>query len=283
MKQIDGEMEFIEETNKQYYFKKKEIFEVKKLKSPLPIDQPYIRANIIGIILLFVGAGFLFFPNSINTKIGFASMLIGILWIILVTEKSIPNNIYNAQVQGIYDVLEKMIKEYNLDGNAIILPKTDALHEEKIYIPKNKFQKIIIPKITHESLIIKNAKSDVLGITLPPSGINLFKEIEKELDIENIGIKNVEERLQKFIGLNLANSIKLIELKDDYRLEIEKPVFCKFDQNLCRQYPCPTCSAALIAIIRSTKKILWIKNVMCSGKTTTFDFNFLKRKSERVI
>lgn len=282
MKKINEEMELIKEIDKELYFKKKEIQDEKKLIFPFPIGQPYIRANIIGIILLLVGAGFLFFPNSLNIKIGFASMLIGILWIVLVTEKSAPNNIYNAQLQGIYDVLEKMIKEYNLKGNAIIFPKSNTHIEEKIYIPKNKFERLIIPNISNDSILIKNAKSEVLGISLPPSGINLYKEIEKEVDTENIGIRNVEEKLQKFIGLNLVKSIKLIELKGSYRLEIEKPIFCKFDKDLCRQYPCPTCSAALIAIIRSTKKKIWIKNAMCDGKTTSFDFSFLIIKHEMV-
>jgi len=55
---------------------------------------------------------------------------------------------------------------------------------------------------------------ELLGLSLPPSGIRLLKEIEKVVDFEGIDIENIEEELQEFVGLNLLESIQLKKQKN---------------------------------------------------------------------
>jgi len=110
-----------------------------------------------------------------------------------------------------------------------------------------------------------------LGISLPPSGLKLLEEIEEEVNFKDIGIENVEESLDKFIGLNLVKSIILKKHKDTYKLIIKKPVSCRENQNLCMQYPCPICSAAITAIVHATKKTVKIIDAKMDGEKITFN------------
>ena len=73
------------------------------------ITQSYIRAKIIGIILIVIGIIFIINPEPLNIKIGFTSILIGIFMIFMITEKSITKKTSNAQVDGNIETIEKII------------------------------------------------------------------------------------------------------------------------------------------------------------------------------
>jgi hypothetical protein len=246
-------------------------FKIKRNIEKSPFKKiTHIKIDILGVILIILGLGFLYNPTSLNLKISFTSILIGFFWIFLITEKNIPIKISEKQIQGSYEALEKIIREYNLSGNAVFLPKSKILNEEKIYIPREKTTTISLNQITDDSIFIFNKKDEILGISLPPSGIKLLNEIDKEVDFENISIEKLEQRLQKFIGMNLLKSISLKNQPDGFILEIDQPLSSKYDQKLLKQYPSPTCSAALTAITRATKKIFWIKNAKIKGNKITF-------------
>ena len=55
-----------------------------------------------------------------------------------------------------------------------------------------------------------------------------------------------------------------------YKIIIKKLVFCRENQNLCQQYPCPICSAAIIAIVHATKKTVKIIDAKIEGEKVTF-------------
>ena len=212
-------------------------------------------------------------------------MLIGVFWIILITEKSIPKKISDAQTEGDLHVVKKKIREFHLDGNAVFLTKSDILTEERILIPPNKSGVIKIPNIDNNHVFLTGSDGKNLGISIPPSGLKLLKEIEKDGNFEDIGIENVEEELQKFVGMNLLKSVSFKKQQNGCRLELEQPIFCPNDQNLCRQYPCPTCSAVLTAITRAasnasktSNKKLWINNTTYNGKKITFHLNFINMR-----
>lgn len=259
------------------------------MKQGFIIKKPkHIRTKIIGIIIILVGIYFLVisnaipiisktFPflsdsqlnisNALKIKISFTSILIGIFWIFLIPEKSIPKNLSDALNKGTFDAIEKLLR--GLSGNAFFLPKSEILHEERIYIPQNKTDEKP-PYIDTHSVLIRKPNMESLGISLPPSGLKLLKEIEKEVNFKDIGIENVEESLDKFIGLNLVKSIILKKHKDDYKLIIKKPVSCRSNQNLCQQYPCPICSAAITGIVHATNKMVRIIDSKFEGEKVTF-------------
>ena len=240
-----------------------------------------IKIKLAGIILTIIGASFFLVPTSLNEKIGFASMLIGILIIFMTPGKSIPLQISNIQLKGNTGAVKKMIRELDLKGNAVFLPKAESLAEERIFIPPSNSKLIQIPDIDNDNALITSVDGKNLGISVSPSGLQLLNEIEKEEKFEKINIEDIDEKLQLLIGMNLVKSLSFKQFKNGWELEIEKPIFCPNDSSLCKQYPCPVCSAILTAITRASNSPddrLWIKDIKHSGQKIIFYLYFIKKK-----
>jgi len=251
------------------------------LKQKFSITESYIRARIIGILLISLGAIFLINPTSLNIKIGFILILLGVFMIFMITEKNIPKKISDVQVKGSMDNIYKIIKELNLDGNAVFLPKTDTLTEERIFIPPNKSGTIRIPDIDdkHNNIIITGADGKNLGISIPPAGIKLLKEIEKDRTFENIRPENIEEKLQLLVGINLLKSVSFKKQEFGWKLEIQMPESYSNVNSLQNQYPSPTCSAVIALITQAFNKKIRIYDTTYSRNKITFYLNIIKRKA----
>ena len=239
------------------------------MKGSFSLNQPNIRAKIIGAIFVVIGLILLFTNNSLYTKLAFSLILIGILLIFIITEKTIPSKISKAQIEGNFNAFENITKNLNLSGNAIFIPTSDLLNEERIFIPLEK-KNMKIPDLNDNSVFSTGIDGKSLGMSIPPSGLKLLQEIEKETNFSEIPEENIEEQLQSFVGMDLLKSVTLKRLKDTWKLELEKPIFCQGYTSMCRQYPCPTCSAILTAITRSTDKKIWINDVVHNGKKVDF-------------
>jgi hypothetical protein len=254
------------------------------LKQNLSLLRSYVRTKIIGIILILIGLGFFLNPTSLNMKIGFASILIGILMVFIITKKSAPLQMGNIQMKGNIEAVKKIIRELQLTGNAIFLPKTENLTEERIIIPPNNSDIIQIPNINNDNVFLTRWDSKNLGISIPPSGLQLLNEIEKKEKFENTKIEDMDEKLQIFVGMDLIKSLSFKQVQNCWELELEKPIFCPNDPNLCKQYPCPTCSAILTAIARTSNGShhrLWIKDTKHNGKKMAFYLNFIKKRAKQ--
>jgi hypothetical protein len=248
------------------------------LKKRLSISQSHIRAKIIGTIFIIIGIVFFVNPTTLNIKIGFIAIFIGTFMIFIITEKSIPKQLSDAQVEENLDTIKKILKDFNLKGNAIFLPKSDNLTEERILIPPNESGTIKIPNINNNTVFLTGEDEKNLGITVPPSGLKLLDEVEKNGDFKNIEIENIEEKLQIFVGMNLLKSLSLKKQKNGWYLELEKPLFCSNGQDLHRQYPCPTCSAIITAITRSLNQKLRIYSTSQNGEKIKYHLNIMKKK-----
>jgi len=239
------------------------------LKWSLSINQPNIRAKMIGLIFIVLGIVLLFTNNTLYVKLSFALLLIGVLMIFIITEKTIPSKISKAQIEGNFNAFENITKNLNLNGNAVFIPKSEILTEERVFIPlENKNTKI--PELNDDTVFSTGIDGKSLGMAVPPSGLKLLQEIEKETDFKDINQDNIEESLQTFVGMDLINSVELKKLSDKWKLELVKPIFCQEKESMCRQYPCPTCSALLTAIARSNNKKVWVKDVNHNGKKVEF-------------
>jgi len=244
------------------------------------LNESYIRARIIGIMLIIIGAIFLTNPTALNIKIGFILILLGIFMIFMITEKSIPKKISDVQVEGNMDTVNKIIKEFDLEGNAIFLPRTGALTDERIFIPPNKSGVLKIPNIKDNNIILTSEDGKNLGISVPPAGLKLLKEIEKDNAFKNMTIDNLEEKLQLFVGMNLVKSISFKKQQYGWVLEIEKHVSYDNDQKFHNQYPCPICSAIITMITRVLNEKIRIYNTTYNGRKITFHLNIIKKKVE---
>lgn len=197
----------------------------------------------------------------------------------IITETSIPKKISDTIIEVNIDTISKLIKDLNLLGNAIFFPKSDTLTEERIFIPPNKFGLLKIPEITDDNIILTTEDGEILGISVPPSGLKLLNEMQKDRMFNNITIENLEEKLQLFVGINLLKSISLKIKKNGWDLEIENLTSNKNNQNLYNQYPCPTSSAAITMITRVLNEKIRIYNTTNNGKKIKYHLNLIKKKS----
>lgn len=250
------------------------------------LNQPFVRARIIGVILIIVGIISIINATPLTIKIGFASILIGLFTICIVTERSIPVKISDAALRGNLDAIRRIIRDLNLSGNAVFLPKTDELTEERVFIPPNKTGVIQIPEIHADDVFLtymdgKNLKT--LGVSIPSSGLKLLKELEGYEDFKDVNMENLDEKFQVFVETELLKSVSFKKYQNGWKLELEKPLFCVHDETLCQQYPCPTCSALLTLVSRasnSPEKRLWINQVTHNGEKVTFHLNFINRRPQ---
>jgi hypothetical protein len=202
----------------------------------------------------------------------------------MITQKNILKEISDDQIKGNIDVVKLIIKELHLNGNAVFLSKSDNLNEERILIPPNKLGVIKIPEIENDNVFLIGPDRKNLGISIPPSGLKILNDLEKEENFENIKMENIEEKLQKFVGMNLHKSISFKKRGNSWILELDKPTYCPNDKNLCRQYPCPHCSAVITAITRASmlsNKKLWINNIFHNGKRIKFYLNFINLRTNK--
>ena len=198
--------------------------------------------------------------------------------IFIITEKTIPKKISDTLVKVNIDTINKLIKELNLQGNAVFLPKSDILTEERIFIPTNKSGVLKIPEIKDNDIIHIAQNGRTLGISVPPSGLKLLNEIQKDNAFKNITIENLEEKLQLFVGINLLKSISFKKQKNGWDLEIEKLSPNNNNLKLYKQYPCPTSSAAITMMTRILNEKIRIYDTIYDGKKIKYNLNLIKKK-----
>jgi len=232
--------------------------------------QPHSLAKIIGIILIIVGLIFLINPTIFFIKLSFAAILIGIFMILLITEQTVPRKISEAQIEGNLSFIKKMTKELKLDGNAVFLPKSQTLKEERVYIPVKKTNNTSIPPINDELVFSKALDGSIQGISVPPSGLNLLKEIQTEISFNDSTMEDIEEKLQTFVGMNILKSITLKKIPNGYKLELEHYDPCSTEQSTCTQYPCSACSAVITPITQAAKQKIHVLEETKKGAKNTF-------------
>ena len=232
--------------------------------------QPYFRAKIIGAALIILGLILLINPTMFFIKLAFAAILIGVFMILLITEQSVPRKISDAQIEGNLAFIKKMTKELKLTGNAIFLPKSQLLSEERVFIPVEKTTNTIIPYIDDDLVFSKDIYGKIQGISVPPSGLNLIKEIQTEASFQDTNLENIEEKLQMFVGMNVLKSVTLKKETYGWKLELEHHEPCATEQATCSQYPCSACSAVLTAITQAAKQKILILGETKKGAKTTF-------------
>jgi hypothetical protein len=246
------------------------------MKKNWSLHQPHIKAKILGLLLLLLGSALLYYQTTLSIKLGLGCILIGLFSIVMISEKTIPENISNTQIQGPLQAIQQIISQLNLKGNAIFLPQNNKQTTQKIYIPVQNNDTSPLPDIDDELVFSTGANNTSLGIFLPPSGETLLNELEKEIKFTNTPFDQIEEKLQIFIGKDLLQSITIKKNNTKLQIKINKPLNCTSNTNFCSQYPCPPCSAVLSAISKATQKKLRIDTIQQKGKTTLFHLSIME-------
>ena len=204
-------------------------------------------------------------------------MFISLFLIFIITEKNIPKKISDSLTKVNIKTIKNLIKELNLQGNAVFLPKSDSLTQERIFIPPNKSGVLKIPEINDNDIILNALDGKILGISVPPSGLYLLNQIEKDNAFKNIRIENLEEKLQLFVGMNLIKSISFKKQEKGWDLEIENLQYNKNKNEIYNQYPCLISSAAITMITRLLNERIRIYNTINNGKKIKFHLNKIKK------
>jgi len=240
------------------------------------IKQPHIKAKILGISFIIIGLLFAYNQTALYLKIGIGCILLGLFTIVMITEKTIPENIGNAQIKGPLTAVKQLITQLNLKGNAIFLPTNKILSEERVFIPLKETNQPKIPEVDEELVFITGSNNTSIGISLPPSGLPLLSELEKETEFNQTDLAQIEEQLQQFIAKDIIESVNIKEKNNLIHVQLKKPVSCPQDTLFCTQYPCPACSSILTAIAKATQKRLHIKKINQNKKTITFILSILE-------
>ncbi len=246
------------------------------MKQKWSVKQPHVKAKILGAIFIILGIAFITLESALYLKIGLGCILLGLFSIIMISEKTIPERIGNTQIQGPSNAIIQLITQLNLKGNAVFLPQNSIRTEERVFIPLKNNDKPYLSDINDEIVFTTGSNNTSLGIALPPSGLPLLHEIEKETIFENTTLDQLEEKLQTFVARDIVKSISLKEKNKKLQLQLEKPLYCTNDARFCNQYPCPTCSAALTSISKATGKKIRIIKTKHEDKKTIFHIDFLE-------
>jgi hypothetical protein len=250
----------------------------RNVKQHTRLHQPHIRAKIFGALLVTLGTFLLVFtfflspasPDPLHIKLAFSALLIGAFMMLLITEQTIPRRISNAQIEGNLVFVNKMTKDLKLAGKAVFLPKSAILSEERIYISVDSKPRDYVPYVDDAMVLNLREDGEVLGISVPPCGLTLLKKIQAETSFDGIGLENVEEKLQTFVGLNILRSVTLKKEQNGWKLELERPEACTTEQPTCSQYPCSACSAVLTAITQAAGEKIWVQDTSRVGAKTIF-------------
>jgi hypothetical protein len=242
--------------------------------------QPYFRAKIIGGVLIAIGVALIIFSivtdphlsNLFFLKLAFATILIGVFMTLLITEESVPRKISDAQIEGNLIFIKKMTRELQLAGNAIFLPKSRLLSEERVYIPAQKTTEPNLPYIDDQMVLNLRSDGEVLGLSVPPAGLTLLKEVETEGSFHDSDLETIEEKLQTFVGMNILKTVTLKKNSNGWKLELEhqQPCCTDSENQTCNQYPCAACSAVLTAITQASKEKIQILDTTHIGNKTIF-------------
>ncbi|HVQ00976.1 MAG TPA: hypothetical protein VMT57_05630 [Candidatus Thermoplasmatota archaeon] len=238
------------------------------------LQQPYFRAKIIGGVLIAVGVALLINPTPLFLKFSFAFILIGVFMILLITEQSVPRKISDAQIEGNRQFVKKMTNGLQLKGNAIFLPKSKLLTEERVFIPAKKTETDTpLPFIDDDLVFSLQPDGEVIGIAVPPAGLTLLKEVETQGSFHDSDLENIEEKLQTFVGMDIVRSVTFKKGVDEWKLELEHQEPCcgtETTNPTCNQYPCAACSAVLTAITQASKTKIRILRTIQHGHKTIF-------------
>ncbi len=236
------------------------------------LQQPSFRAKLLGGVLIAIGVALLINLTPFFIKLSVALIVIGVFMMLLITEQSVPRKISDAQIEGNRAFVKKMTKGLELSGNAVFLPKSSLLSEERVYIPAQNMNLTLLPFLDDDIVVSTRPDGEVIGISVPPAGLTLLEEVEKETSFEDTDLENVEEKLQTFVGMNILKSITLKPEADGFKLEIEheEPCCTDVENPTCNQYPCAACSAALLAVTQAAKQKIRIQNTEHIDHKTIF-------------
>lgn len=259
------------------------------------LRSPPIRAKLLGLFFIVIGIYLILFKKDpLYQKIGFGAVFIGAFTFLIITEKTTPKKLNDAQMISNMELIHSIANSLNLKGNGVYIPSGTQLSKERVFIPILEKEKNNIPALdgnmvfitvkTAEDLTPHNKTIPAQNVVLIPPGLELLEAYEKEMGIkiEDIDIDELKRYLQVMIyGLDLINDLS-IEREGEKFIKVKikhsayKDICDKVTKdmgNVYKQTGCPICSSILCAVTRALGKKVRIHRVDIEDR----EINYLLR------
>lgn len=255
--------------------------EISRLRTNKAIAYVMLPLGVISLIasILYVA--------SVLAFIGMSLVFWGALFLYITPSKHVPVEMLKATVVPALINIEKIVKEYDLNGKGVYLPPKYLKNFESslVFIPSKADQALPKPEeVNEEKVYTKNPK----GIFLTPPGLSLLKLFEKELgeSFIKIDLNYVQNSLPKLLtsDLEIAKRIDITTENNSIKVEIANHVFdeiCQETQKLPKlraSVGCPLCSAIACALAKTTGRPIRMEKEEQSpdGKTSRILFSMLE-------
>jgi len=235
-----------------------------------------LGAAIVGFGLLTLLASIIFGAPSL-AGIGLAAFLIGLLTLYLPSQPSVTPELVDAYALPSMENLERFLRELASDSKATYLTIKDRSDRLKVFIPVDDNPASYPPEQQdQDQLIALSNDPHRTGLFLDAPGASLLTLMEKEsgLDFFGLGREKLEEALRTGLveSLEVAADVKCSYTNNQMRLRI-RDGDVKIGRTITHTLPkttarlgCPTCSAAICATAKATKRNVVVENVSHDGR-----------------
>jgi hypothetical protein len=244
-----------------------------------------LGAAIVGFGILTMVASIIFGAPSL-AGIGLAAFLIGLLTLYLPSQPSVTPQLAEAYALPSLENVERFLRELTSDSKATYLRVKDRSDPPKVFIPVDDNPTPHPPEQPdHDQLIAVNPDDPHrTGLFLDAPGASLLTLMEKEsgIDFYDVPREDMEDALRRSLveSIEVAADVKCTFLDNQTRLRIREGDV-KLGQAAAKSAPrtaarlgCPTCSAAICAIVKSAKRHVVVESVLHEaryhGVTLTF-------------
>ena len=121
----------------------------------LALKNPPMRAKVMGSLFIALGIYLIIFQKEdIYQKIGFGAIFIGLFAIIVITEKSIPKKINDAELFSSMELLNSITVTLDLKGNGLYIPAGGIISKERRSIPLQEENKYTFAALDDDTVFV---------------------------------------------------------------------------------------------------------------------------------
>ncbi|WP_297437264.1 hypothetical protein [Thermococcus sp.] len=227
-----------------------------------------MKLEVASGISLIAGGGLLALHGFIrgaveHINLGIAGMFLGAILLTFKGKEYIKKESVEL-VGGSYEsILERMVRNLALDGNAIFIPPYDNLPKGGLFVPLHEDFDLDLARLDENKVFLTDVpREKAMGLFLGPVGTPLVEKFEEHLEgpLNGIGSEAVESVASSVLKtLGLAEKVYIEEEDDTFRVIVDPSIECNVED--CEKTPCPICASVLLALAKGTNELLLIESV----------------------
>ena len=246
----------------------------------LPREAMSHRRRYLGLFLIAFGVLTMLASLIVGivnlSGLGLASFLIGLLVVYLPSPSTVAPELMEASMLSSIGNLERVLRELGPESKGVYLAVHDRLDVPTIFLP-------LVSNSTAHSLQLTSLDADRFllvdsgdpqrtGLVLEAPGASLLALMEKESGVDFFDIERndlLDSLRSGFVeSLEIAADLKGTVEGNPVKLKIKDGPLSGFVRSITRSAPtvssrlgCPICSAAICAIVKSTKRDIVLEEV----------------------